>query len=331
MSVNVTFPTLEVESDPFADAPTRTLSETIQPFADAYDERIGDRDRTTWRWFDRVESEFRLSCLDEAHAQRARDAKVLATMFITVVDDVAERHGDRKTLEELLTVPFESRPAEPTRDGVDGEYVRFQQELWDGLLALYDQSPRAPAFEDLLRFDVRQALQSVDYSSLIADRPGLAGERELWTYDAHNMMIFVFADIDLANSPAFDAGELAAIRTVVDRTQRMARIGNWIGTWERELAEGDYSSGVVVRALESGLVSETELRAIHQSPTESTVEPVVDRIRDSEIEAAFVDRWCQEYDAAVAYADDVDSVDVCDYVESFEPIFRSQLARRPSD
>ncbi|WP_222918470.1 terpene synthase family protein [Natrinema sp. SYSU A 869] len=330
MNTESKYPTLEVETDPFSNAPRRTLSETVRPLADAYDERIADRDRSTWRWFDTVEPEFRLSCVDDEYGRRVRDAKVLATMFITVIDDVAERHGDRATLKELLLVPFDSRPADPTRKGVDGTYVRFQQELWDALLECYAASPRADEFADLFRFDVRQALQSVDYSALLAQYPGLAGERELRTYDVYNMMLFPFADIDFANALAFEPRELSTVRDVVAHGQRMARIGNWIATWERELAEGDYSSGVVIRALESEVVSHKELRAIRTATTDATVDPVVDRIRDSGIEAEFVDRWCREYEAATEYCDEIESIDVRAYLEGFEPIFRSQLARRPS-
>ncbi|SEP78467.1 terpene synthase family protein [Natrinema salaciae] len=330
MNSNTKFRSLDAGTDPFSDAQERTLSETVRPIADAYDELIGDRDRSTWRWLDAVEPEFRLSCVDDEYGRRVRDAKILATMFITVVDDVAERHGDRATLEELLLVPFDSQPADPTRAGVDATYVRFQQELWDALLTCYAASPRADEFANLFRFDVRQALQSVDYSALLAQYPGLASERELRTYDVYNMMLFPFADIDLANAPAFDRRALATVRDVVAHSQRMARIGNWIATWERELAEGDYSSGVVIRALETGVVSHDALRAIRSDPSDEAVDPVVERIREADIEAEFVDQWRREYDAATAYCDRIDAVDVRDYLEGFEPIFRSQLARRPS-
>ncbi|ELY86342.1 terpene synthase family protein [Natrinema altunense] len=330
MKIDAKRPPLEVETDPFSDAQRRTLSETVRPLADAYDELIADRDRSTWRWLDRVEPEFRLSCVSDEYGQRVRDAKVLATMFITVIDDVAECHGDRTTLEELLLVPFDSRPADPDRAGVSGEYVRFQQDLWDALLEQYAAGPRAAEFADLFRFDVRQALQSVDYSALLAQYPGLVGERELRTYDVYNMMLFPFADIDLANALAFESRELSAVRDVVAHGQRMARIGNWIATWERELAEGDYSSGVVVRALESGVVSRADLQAIRTAPTDTTVDPIVDRIRESGIEAEFIDQWCREYESATDYCGEIDSLDVRAYLEGFEPIFRSQLARRPS-
>lgn len=320
----------EVETDPYADAQTQTLPEPVAGFADAYDERIGDRGRRTWQWFDCVEPDFRLACVDDEYGERVRATKGLATMFITVIDDVAEQHGDRATLEELLLVPVASRRADPTREGVDGEYVRFQQELWSAIRPRYEASPRADEFRDLLRFDLRQAFQSVDYSALLGQYPELASERELWTYDVHNMLLFVYTDIELANAPAFDRADLAAFRNVVAHVQRMNRIGNWIASWERELAEGDYSSGVVIRALESGLVSRAELREIRTEPDGELVDAVVDRIRDSGIEAAFVDRWHREYEAAAEYDGAVDSIDVRAYLEPFEPIFRSQLARRPS-
>ncbi|WP_436344586.1 terpene synthase family protein [Natronorubrum sp. FCH18a] len=325
------FPTLEGETDPFADADALSLPASVRPLAAAYDERIADRDRSLWRWLYRATAEFGLSCVEPDRVEHARSAKVLATMFITVVDDVAERYGDRETLAELLKVPFEHQDADPTRAGAAGEYVRFQRELWTALRALYDDGPRAGEFANLFRFDLRQALQSVDYSALLAQYPPLASERELWTYDAHNMMVLCFAGIDLAYSPSFDTAELAPVRQVVTRAQRMARVGNWIATWERELAEGDCSSGVVVRALETGVVSSAELQALRRRPTDDVVEPVVAAIRESDIEAYFVDRWRSEYDEAAQFVGAVESVDLRAYLEGFETIFRAQLANRPSN
>ncbi|WP_121741096.1 hypothetical protein [Natronorubrum halophilum] len=323
-------PALDGKTNPFADVAARPLPENVVPLADAYDERIADRDRTLWHWFHRIEPEIRLSCVEPERTRRACEAKILAMMFITVADDVAERYGDRATFAELRNVPFEHQHADPTRDDVDGEYVRFQRDLWSQFLELYDAGARADEFADLLRFDLRQALQAVDYSALLAHHPGLASERELWTYDAHNMLVFVFATIDLANASAFDSTDLSAVRRVVARCQRMARIGNWIATWERELAEGDYSSGVVVRAFETDLLSVDELRAIRTRSSETPIEPIVTKIRESGIEEYFVDRWRSEYTEAAQFIDEIDSVDIGAYLEGFETVFRAQLAKGAS-
>lgn len=321
---------LEGETDPFADVGTRPVSPRVKPLADAYDEQIGDRDRSLWRWFTRSTAEFQLSCVDPEQAQVARDAKVLATMFITVIDDVAECHGDRETVAELLKVPFEHQRADPTRAGVASEYVEYQQELWSALRDAYADGPRAEEFVELLLFDIRQAFQAVEYSALMAQYPTLATERELWTYDAHNMMVCCFADIDLANASSFDIDDLAVVRRVVFRTQRLARIGNWIATWERELTEGDCSSAVVVRALETGVIDASQLRAVQERSSEASVDSVVAAIRESSVEEHFVDRWDDEYAAAATFASAADSVDLQTYLEGFETIFRAQLANRPS-
>jgi hypothetical protein len=140
------------------------------------------------------------------------------------------------------------------------------------------------------------------------------------------MLMFVYADIDLANASSFDSSELSLLRQVTDRTQRMARIGNWLSTWKRELGEGDWCSGVVVHALESDIVSQKQLQAIRNQPTDATIDPVVDAIGDSGIEDYFLNRWQAEYEDASRFEPDIESVDIDAYLEGFETILRYHVA-----
>lgn len=302
------------------------LPESVLPLLDVYDDVLGDRDRFLWQWLYHLFPTFSLSCLDDARARDVRNAKLIASIFVTVADDVAERHGDRATFDELTSIPFDHRRPDPERRDVDGDVVRFLTDVWDEFSALYDAGPRSREFAELLQFDLQQTLQAIEYSYLANRYPGLVSERELWTYDAHNMLVFPLAGIDLSNAPSFDSSELSSLRQVLDRTQRMARIGNWISTWKRELAEGDCSSGVVVHALENDIVSPEQVQAVRRNPTDATVDPVVEAITDAGVEEYFLDRWEAEYETVGRYEPEIESVDVGAYLEGFETVLSYHVA-----
>ncbi|WP_226006870.1 terpene synthase family protein [Natrinema salinisoli] len=326
MQNEVQVPLLEDDDAQLAAVRQQGLPETVVPLIDTYEEIVGDRDRFLWRWLYHLFPSFRLSCVDADRGRMVRDTKLIATMYIVVADDVAERHADRATFDELAAIPFDGRRPDPDRSAVDGDVVRFLTDLWDRFEAAYDAGPRAAEFADLLRFDLRQALQAIEYSYLANRHPSLVSEQELWRYDARNMLMFVYADIDLANASSFDSSELSSLRQVIDRTERMARIGNWLSTWKRELDEGDWCSGVVVHALESGIISQDQLQSIRQQPTDASIDSVVDAISDSGVEDYFLDRWRTEYEDASRFEPDIESVDIDAYLEGFETILRYHMA-----
>ncbi|QLG48258.2 terpene synthase family protein [Natrinema halophilum] len=287
---------------------------------DSYDDIAGDRDRFLWQWLYHLFPTVRLSCVHEERTRPVRDAKLVATIFAVVADDVAEQHADRATFDELTAIPFDHRRANPDRDDVDGDVVRFLTDVWERFSTLYDSGPRSKEFRELLQFDLQEVFQAIKYSYLANAYPGLVSERELWRYDVYNMLIFVYADIDLSNAPTFDSSELSVLRQVCDRTQRMARIGNWISTWKRELAEGDCSSGVVVYAMENDIVSHETIQLIRENPTEAPIRSVVESIRHSNVVEHFLKCWRGEYERAMQFESEIQSVDIGAYLEGFEQI-----------
>ncbi|MDS0474998.1 hypothetical protein [Natrinema sp. 1APR25-10V2] len=319
-------PTPTTDEDPVAAVRRQGLPDTVLPLIDSYDDIAADRDRFLWRWLYQLFPTFRLSCVDDDRAHAVRDAKLVATIFAVVADDVAEQHGDRATFDELVKVPFDDRRPDPSRRDVDGDVVRLVTEVWGEFSRLYDASPRSAEFAELLRFDLEQVVRAVEYSYLANETPGLVSERELWAHDVHNMMIYVYADIDLASAPSFDSDELSLLRQVCDRTQRMARIGNWVSTWKRELAEGDCSSGVVVHALENDIVSRDRIREIRRDPADAVVSSVIEAIDEADVEDHFLARWRAEYQKATQFESEVDSVDLEAYLEGFERILGYHIA-----
>ena len=307
---------------------THALPERAIPLIEAYEETIGDRDRFLWKWAHHLFPKFTLSCVDPAHRAATRDAKLVGLIFVSVLDDIAEIQQDAATFEEAAKIPFAHRSVNRDRDGVDREVLDFATVLWERFEPTLTESPRADEFGGIAEFDLEQTINSMRYSYVTNRDIEFVTGSELETYDAHNMMLYGFADVDLLYSPSFDRSEMGSLRRVVERAQRMVRIGNWITTWERELLEGDFTSGVVVYALENDIVTAEELAAIREDPETAAVEDVVESIRGHGVEGVFLDRWRDELEQARSYQGSVDSVDLASYLDGIETVMEYHLASR---
>lgn len=301
-----------------------TLPNDLQQWVDDYDETVGDRDAFLWRWGHQLFPEFRLSCVAPEHDARIRDAKMLGLMFVSILDDVAEKHDDGTTFSEASKIPRDHVRVRPDRDGVDGDLVRFAGDVWDEFESTLVSGPRSTEFEEIVRFDLHQVVNAIYYSHVANHNVEFITKSQLQAYETHNMMLFGFAGVDLVHSPAFDVDDLSTLRQVIDGAQRMVRIGNWVTTWERELHEGDVTSGVVAYALERDLLSAADLRAIR---TDGRVaESVVEVLRRHDLEEALYRQWEAELATVRAYEDSVDSVDVHGYLDGIETVMEYHLA-----
>lgn len=295
---------------------------------DAYEETVGDRDPFLWKWAHHLFPKFTLSCVPPSHVDQLRDHKLVGLMFVSVLDDIAEMHGDRATFEEAAKLPFDHQSANADREGVDEEVLSFGRFLWDRFAPALCQAPRTAEFEELFRFNLKQVLNAIDFSFVANEDVALVNGSDLQTYDAHNMMLYTFADIDIVHSPTFDRSELPTLRRVLERAQRMVRIGNWVTTWQRELSEADLSSGIVVHAIENDIVSADELAALRRGPDEATVATIAETIQDHRVEEVFLSRWREELACARDLEGDIDSVDIESYLDGIETVMRYHLASR---
>jgi hypothetical protein len=180
----------------------------------------------------------------------------------------------------------------------------------------------------VLRFDVKQIVDSMEYSYLINRNVYVANFEELCTYDPYNMMLFAYVDVDLAFSHAFDRRDLPQLRAIVPKAQEMAWIGNWITTWEREVRENDFSSGVVVQAIEKGVITREDLLRLRDGELDGGSDPLVDAIADRRLEGEFVEQWQENRRQILRRASDIESVDVESFVEGMETVMVHHLASR---
>ncbi|MFB6151876.1 MAG: hypothetical protein ABEJ40_08735 [Haloarculaceae archaeon] len=300
------------------------LPPRVDRLAEAYDRQFDDRDRFLWRWIYSLFPSFTLSSVADEHAAHVREQKTILTIYVTVLDDMLEHHGDRETFREARKLHESGVEPDYGRPGVDRDALAFVERVWTAFEEGQSEAPRRDEFADAFAYDLEQTANAVEYSTVVSDNPGMATVTGARRYDSHNMVMFPYADVDLMYSPGFDRAEFSAVRGVLWDLQEMARIGNWVTTWERELAEGDYSAGVVVTALQEGVVTPAELAAA----TPDDREAIAERIRAHGIEDRFRRRWQELYRSVRGRDHGADTVDLDALVEGMETVYEYHLATR---
>ncbi|MFO7926336.1 hypothetical protein [Natronomonas sp.] len=310
---------MPVEHDAFRESITATrLPDRVSELAADYDRRIGIRDDFVWRWIYSLLPSFRIPTVPKRHEPTVREQKTLLTIFITVLDDIAEHDGDKTTFEQARNIPFPHQTVETGRSDVDAETIEFARRVWRQFEAPLRSAPRGEEFAEILGYDVRQAINAMDYSRLVGEHPAMANLANAYRYGAHNMIMYPYADVDLMYSPDFDRTDLSILRETLGELQRLARIGNWLTTWRRELEEGDYSSGILVAALQDGLIDPTGLA---HRPTPEQAARYVETIEENDVEARFYAEWSERFSALERRVPAAESVDIGAIVDGMRTVF----------
>ena len=300
------------------------LPDDIESIADRYDEAVGIRDRFLWKWFHLLSPYFQLSTVEETYVKKVQDDKTLLTFYVTLLDDLIDEQNDRRTFQEAAKIPFNHFSVNFDRSGLDEECLEFAVSVWDELERSLRVAPRFREYSDLFYFDLQQTVNAIRYAYIVNNYPYSANRAEAYAYSSHNMVLLAFSDIDLMHSRGFNREEFASLRSTLLKAQKMARIGNWVSTWQRELAEGDFSSGVVAYAYEIGLITDQDLRRLWANPREDTVDPIRERLRRNDIEEAFLTQW-QQYYEELERASELETVDVSLLLDGMETVLQFHL------
>lgn len=290
-----------------------------------YQEIEGARPPFMWKWVHKLAPQNTLPCVRDEFAEDVPVDKTITILFVTLLDDVLEKRRDRATFQAVSAIPFECQTVETDDDDVDAKYVTFAECVWETLLDRIERGPEYETYAELFKFDLKQAINAIEYSDLLIRRPDLATMADSERYESHNMAMFAYADIDLMHSPPVVKDELATLREAIWHAQQMARIGNWVSTWERELREGDFSTGVVVYALENDVIDLSDLREI-EANEEQSYNHVVETIRANDVEDAFLRCWHDHYERLGEYDDEIETFDIAPFIEGTEEVLRYHLA-----
>jgi hypothetical protein len=286
-------------------------------------EKCGQRKRFLWQWCAKGVRLTTLPSVDPALREEVFHTKMLSILFGTLIDDIADQEQDREMLESAMAIEQVDlrRDSLVPWDERRRVYIETISDLWAEVWSRCKKYPRFSSLEHLLRFDNQQILNAMRYALLVNEQPSLVNIIEHDHYQPHNMQIMFMATVDLCASPMFDLSELGMARQVFWHAQRMGRIGNMITTWEREVLDRDFSSGVFAHAIHKGHIRPTDLTALPAHEIMSILE-------EAGCQDHFIAEWEKHRDIMQAKISQIRSLDLEPYVTAFEHLIKLHLCSR---
>jgi transketolase C-terminal domain/subunit len=303
----------------------QVLAQQFSPFTDRWVRnysRVGARDVYLWRWCLHGLRLTSLSCIAPELRDDLCETKLLAVMYGVMLDDVADKGGEETFLTELTKIISGAHPRDFSKFSSEQQaYARYTCDLWESFEHRLKGSPCYTDYEELLAYDHQQILNTMSYSCLVNRHPALLNVQEHDMYLPHNMQMMSFATMDLMCSPDFDRRELGRLREVIWHAQSMGRIGNLVSTWQREIADRDFTSGVFARALCEGDLTLEDLR----SAPPQTIEAA---IRRGGHELYFLRKWEAHRKTIQMMSPHIRSVDVDALLAALQRLIHMELSSR---
>ena len=286
-------------------------------------ETVGQRGRFLWQWCLKGVHMITLPCVEQSMREHVVETKILSILFGTLIDDIADREQDSEMLQMAIDAASENWSVARLElwHGRRRSYLEMISGLWHEIWTRCQTYPRLTDFEHLLRFDNDQILNSMRYALLANQCPGLLNVIEHDLYQPHNMQIMFMATLDLCASRSFNRDELGMAREIFWHAQRMGRIGNMITTWEREVLDRDFTSGIFAFAVHRGILSAEDLRNL-------PAHEIMGLLESAECQGHFINEWSYHRSQMERKITKVKSVDLTGYLGAFEKLIRLHLCSR---
>lgn len=297
------------------------LPAELSQLIEEYEKSGGKRSRMLWKWSWYVRnSGIILSSVAKKYFRPVSKARLALTIFITILDDVADNWKNEDLLREITKIPLQIECLNHKEfNSREKTYLDFTVSLWEYIVNKISDFPRFEEFKRMFLYDLRQSYDSLYYSYLINENPELLSLDRMITRESSNMISFVYTDIELMASPNFDRKDLGYLRKIVNHSQKMIKIGNWLGTWKRELKEEDISSGLIAYAVENNIVSKEELKNLNNT------NEIIKKIENSNAEKFLIKRWKEEYDKIKTMKEKIKSIETTAYLEGHKNLFKYQF------
>lgn len=224
----------------------RQMSVTVDKY-----EKIGRRDASMFDWTLRVLENCSLSTVEPQYLGSLAIIKTEFALWEVLLDDLVDNEETRnfKLFDELMKIPFDPDHMDRSKlNANEASYLEITKDIWDNdLMGVIKKYPHYERYKKAFNFDVMQLLNALRYSKFVNDDERTANVIENEAYIPHGMQIMIQMDLDLMCSKGFNDAELGMLRQLTYISQKMARIGNLLGTYPRELLESDMSSEAVLK------------------------------------------------------------------------------------
>ena len=299
------------------------LPPRLQKWVDEYKKMGGGRSDFLWKWIFKGTTLFTGDRPRREYLEDLITARMLVFMLDTHLDDIADVHRNSKLLQEALKVPFAQNRVDYTLlDEVERRSIDLALGIWNEIRRTIGGFPRFAEFRDILDYDILQLLNAVEYCYLVHKNSHIYNSREAWDYLPHFMQVTTNITLELMCSPEFKILELGRLRRAAWHAQRMSRIGNWISTWERELPEQDFTSAVVILALEDQVVGLDDLLS------EEARLNAVAQIRASGIEKGLLVLWEENHREVDTLSRQIESFGTRQMLSALEQVIVMHLTSR---
>ncbi len=254
-------------------------------------EKVGRRDKSIWLMIYKSIQVMTFPGVAKKYQKSLINIKFLITMFVILLGDMATVEKNKKLLKGILNIPLEKNYIKLRNANLKKQeylYLKFSIKIWNHINKIIKKYPRYQEFKDIFRHDIEQILLSINFSFLINKNLYLINKTEYWEYFPHVMQLMIHATSDLMCFPKFNIQELGSLRESILLAQKVARITNWVSTWERELKEKDFSSGIFAYAIDFGILTIDDLKK------EDCLE-VINKVKRSKIEKKLLEEWGKYY------------------------------------
>ena len=246
----------------------KTLRDMVLSLIDSIElyKQVGHRNTYLFEWLYDVYKDTCLSCVDPTYVPDLVLTKTKLTIFDVLIDDIADnaKTSNKELLLRLINIPFNNVAHAD-------KYYTITNQIWIDCLNTIKHFPRYSEFEDIFFFDLKQIMISMEYSWLTNVYNYCNNFIEVDNYGHHGVMVMLHCMMDIMCSKNFDKNELGKARTAFFLAQRIARIGNMLNTYSREIIEKDISSPILTKTIEENIISYSDFDELPSSEIEKRV------------------------------------------------------------
>lgn len=290
-------------------------------------ENLQARHPKIWSWIYRVSEVLAFNSVPQEHLEELCDLNVVAVILCAMVDDNADLVVEESFFDQSLEMMKTGKSFE--RSPLYGSFQSFlllSHKIW---IYIHEQIQKWPHYLmlaadleeafDRYWYTVRSSIKLNQFFRSPASHQLKINFEDYWIQNAPGIYCLVYGIMNLMTLEKMDYREIKPLEEMLKRAELFAVIGNWTATWKAEVQNRDFSSGVIVWALDREKVTPEELRT--ESP-----ENLIEKIEAS----GYRDFFQEKMDEIILQMErdygDLKTIDLYQYCRSLQKLYRMHLA-----